>query len=140
MELSIGAIKNDRQTRNHDYKDYNSVDGRKKGTHAFITECRRIIWEHIIWPIVIKTKKPYFTLKEYHLKRDEFISTHTHNIHGGNLRFGLSSLISKGLLYKKDRGQYWIHYRLNPYIYRGTDLEYGSAIKQVNYTRMRSRY
>ena len=48
MELSIDAIKNDRQFRSDDYNDYNSVDGRKKRTHAFITECRRIIWEHII--------------------------------------------------------------------------------------------
>ena len=132
MRLTINATKND----NNDYRNDNYSDNNKpinrltKGTHAFITECRRIVWEHIIWPIIVKTKKPYFTLKEYHLKRDEFISAY--NIHGWDLGYGLSSLISRGILNKKDRGQYWIHYRLNPYICRGIELDYGFAIKHVN--------
>lgn len=130
MGLGIDTIRNDLQLRS-DYKDNMSFDGIKKGTHAFITECRRIVWEHIIWPIVLKTKKPYFTLKEYHLKRDEFISAH--GIHGWDLGYGLSSLLSKGILCKKDRGQYWIHYRLNPYICSGISLDYAFAIKHVNY-------
>lgn len=94
MGLSIDAIKNDVYYSSGDYKDNKSFDGIKKGTHAFITECRRIVWEHIIWPIFLKTQKPLFTLKEYHLKRDEFISAN--GIHGWNLGYGLSSLIAKG--------------------------------------------
>lgn len=106
-----------------------STEELKEHMHSLL-KCRRIVWEHIIWPIIVKTKKPYFTLKEYHLKRDEFISAY--NIHGWDLGYGLSSLISRGILNKKDRGQYWIHYRLNPYICRGIELDYGFAIKHVN--------
>jgi hypothetical protein len=131
MRLIIDATKNNNHYRNGNFNDNdnNTINRRTKGTHAFITECRRIVWEYIIWPIIVKTRKPYFTLKEYHLRRDEFISAHS--IHVWDLGCGLSSLISKGVLYKKDRDQYWIHYRLNPYIHTDAVLDYGFAMKHV---------
>jgi hypothetical protein len=130
MGFIIDVTKNDYQFRSVDSNNDKPINRRKKGTHAFITECRRIVWEYIIWPLVVKTKKPYFTLREFHLERDELTSAH--NIHRWDLGYGLSSLISKGILFRKDGDQYWIHYRLNPYVYRGTDLDYGFAMKHVN--------
>jgi hypothetical protein len=101
MRLIIDATKNNNHYRNGNFNvnDNNTINRRTKGTHAFITECRRIVWEYIIWPIIVKTRKPYFTRKEYHLRRDEFISAHS--IHVWDLGCGLSSLISKGILHKK---------------------------------------
>ena len=136
MRLIIDCTDNNNQYRKGNFSDNvndtKPINRRTKGTHAFITECRRIVWEYIIWPIIVKTRKPYFTRKEYHLRRNEFISAN--NIHMWDLGCGLSSLVSKGILYKKDRDQYWIHHRLNPYIHRRV-LDYGFAIKRVNSIR-----
>lgn len=119
--------------------DSKSINGRKKGTHASITEYRRIVWECIIWPLIMEAKRPYFTLQEYHLKRNEFTSAH--KIPYSELGYGLASLIAKGIVYKKSRNQYSIHSQLSPYIDRETNLDYGFAIKHVTYLyRGKSKY
>ena len=43
---------------------------RKKGKHASSTENRRLVWEYVIWPLVLDVNRNYFTLKEYHIQRD----------------------------------------------------------------------
>ncbi|MFZ0512613.1 MAG: hypothetical protein WAM14_13475, partial [Candidatus Nitrosopolaris sp.] len=45
----------------------NTVTG--KGKHASSTENRRMVWEKIIWPLILDVNRSYFSLKEYHIKR-----------------------------------------------------------------------
>ncbi|MDQ3562058.1 MAG: hypothetical protein M3382_03580, partial [Thermoproteota archaeon] len=45
---------------------------RTKGKHASSTENRRMVWENVVWPLVLELNRSYFTLKEYHAKRDSF--------------------------------------------------------------------
>jgi predicted RNA binding protein YcfA (HicA-like mRNA interferase family) len=47
-----------------------------KGRHASSTENRRMVWEKIIWPLVLDVNRSYFSLKEYHVKRDQFCQTY----------------------------------------------------------------
>ena len=136
MGLIIDAISNNHPQIGND-NIIKAINGRKKGTHAFITEYRRIVWECIIWPLFLEAKRPYFTLQEYHLKRDEFNSTH--NIPSWELGYGLSSLVAKGILYKKGGNRYWIHNQLSPFVYGEAVVDYGFAIKHVTYIYRRKR-
>jgi hypothetical protein len=43
-----------------------------KGKHASSTESRRIVWEYIVWPLILQTNRQYFTIHEYHRNKDEF--------------------------------------------------------------------
>ena len=43
-----------------------------KGKHASSTENRRMVWEKIVWPLILDVDRSYFSLKEYHIKRDQF--------------------------------------------------------------------
>ena len=42
-----------------------------KGKYATSTENRRLMWEHIIWPLILQINRNYFTPQEYHKRRDE---------------------------------------------------------------------
>ena len=53
-----------------------------KGKHASSTENRRMVWEKIIWPLVLGVNRSYFSLKEYHVKRDQFCQTQDTTIKG----------------------------------------------------------
>ena len=50
-------------------ENYKSKE-RKKGKHASSTENRRLVWEYVIWPLVLDVNRNYFTLNEYHTQRD----------------------------------------------------------------------
>jgi hypothetical protein len=50
---------------------------RRKGKSAFATENRRVVWECIVWPLILQINKQYFTLEEYHIKRDRFSQIYT---------------------------------------------------------------
>ena len=41
-----------------------------KGKYASSTENRRLVWEYVIWPLILDVNRNYFTLQEYHIKRD----------------------------------------------------------------------
>ena len=102
---------------------------KKKGKHASSTESRRIVWENIVWPLILETNRQYITVQEYRTKRDEFIRTH--NIYSSSqLSGGLISLMNKGIL-AKNKGLYSIHYRLVPYMRKKIKLEYGHAARET---------
>ena len=90
-----------------------------KGKHASSTESRRIVWEYIVWPLILQTNRQYFTIHEYHRKKDEFAKINN-NIKPGSPKFsgGLISLMNRGLL-EKNNGLYSIHYRLVPHEEKG---------------------
>ena len=70
-----------------------------KGKHASSTENRRMVWEKIIWPLILDVDRSYFSLKEYHIKRDEFCQTY--NIRPSKVASGVISLTVKDMLIRE---------------------------------------
>lgn len=103
-----------------------------KGKHASSTENRRMVWENVVWPLILEINKPYFTLKEYHAKRDEFCKVS--GVPASRVAGGFVSLLIKGIL-SRNKNMYSIHYRLIPYMRKRAPLEYGQVIREVNTKR-----
>ncbi len=103
---------------------------RMKGKYASSTENRRIVWEGIIWPLILEKDRSYFTVGEYHQKRDAYYKEH--DISPNKIAGGFVSLIVKGLLIKdKDKDVYSIHYKLIPYLRKRMVLSYGQAAREI---------
>ncbi len=109
----------------------NGKDSESKGKHAHSTEYRRLIWEMIVWPLIIEKNRPYFSKDEYQLKR--IIFSKESNIPSSKLSGGLISLVVKGILIKEEN-IYSLHYRLIPYLRKKAALTYGQALKET-YTK-----
>ncbi|MEM2856820.1 MAG: hypothetical protein QW416_06955 [Candidatus Nitrosocaldaceae archaeon] len=104
---------------------------RVKGKYASSTENRRLVWEDIIWPLILDNNRPYFTIGEYHSKRDDYLQSH--EINPNKIAGGFVSLIVKGLIIKdKGRDVYTIHYRLIPYLRKRVVLRYGQAARDIS--------
>jgi hypothetical protein len=110
-----------------DNEDQRSL--RKKGKHASSTENRRMVWENVVWPLILDINKSYFSLKEYHEKRDTFC-TNT-GTQSSKVAGGFVSLLIKGII-TRNKNIYSIHYRLIPYMRKKAPLEYGLVIREVN--------
>ena len=102
-----------------------------KGKHAHSTEYRRLIWEMIVWPLILEKNKPYFSKDEYQSKRIDF--SRDNPIPSSKLSGGLISLVVKGILIKEEN-TYSLHYRLIPYLRKRAILTYGQALKET-YTK-----
>jgi hypothetical protein len=102
---------------------------KRKGKHASSTENRRMVWENVVWPLVLKINRSYFTLKEYHSKRDEFCRVT--GVPPSKVAGGFVSLLIKNII-TKNKNIYSIHYRLIPYMRKKAPLEYGLVIREVN--------
>ena len=102
-----------------------------KGKHARSTEYRRLIWDTVVWPLILENNKPYFTKEEYQQKR--LIFSTKNDIPASKLSGGLISLVIKGIL-KKEDNIYSLHYRLIPYLRKKVVLSYGQALKET-YTK-----
>ncbi len=102
---------------------------RKKGKHASSTENRRLVWEYVIWPLVLDVNRNYFALKEYHIQRDTVCKER--NILPSKVAGGFVSLLVKGILIR-EKNMYSIHYKLIPYMRKKVDLDYGTVIREVN--------
>ncbi|HET9805379.1 MAG TPA: hypothetical protein VFP49_00570 [Nitrososphaeraceae archaeon] len=109
----------------------NGKDSESKGKHAHSTEYRRLIWEMIVWPLIMEKNRPYFSTDEYQLKR--IIFSKESNIPSSKLSGGLISLVVKGILIKEEN-IYSLHYRLIPYLRKKAALTYGQALKET-YTK-----
>jgi hypothetical protein len=110
---------------------YNSLTQSKKkekGKHASSTESRRLIWEQVVWPLILEKNRQYFTLREYRIKSNEFSRTHNIQLPTSRRSGGLISLMNKGIL-KRDKGLYSIHYKLVPYLRKKANLDYGTATR-----------
>jgi hypothetical protein len=105
---------------------------KNKGKHASSTENRRMVWEKVVWPLILEVNRSYFNLKEYHTKRDEFCRLY--NIQPSKVAGGFVSLLIKGILIR-EKNIYSIHYRLIPYMRKKVNLEYGLVIREVNTKR-----
>ena len=116
--------------RNHNNSGTNKR--KSKGKHASSTENRRMVWEKVVWPLVLDVSRSYFTLKEYHIKRDEFCQNS--EIRPSKVAGGFVSLLVKGIL-AREKDIYSIHYRLIPYMRKKVNLEYGLVIREINTKR-----
>ena len=103
-----------------------------KGKHASSTENRRMVWDNIIWPLILEVNRSYFTLKEYHLKRDYFCKIQ--KISPSKVAGGFVSLLVKGILIRQ-KNIYSIHYRLIPYMRKKAGIEYGQVIREISTKR-----
>ena len=103
-----------------------------KGKHASSTQNRRMVWENIIWPLILDVNRSYFTLKEYHSMRDKFCNNE--KIQSSKVAGGFVSLLVKGILIRQ-KTIYSIHYRLIPYMRKKAHLEYGQAIREASTKR-----
>jgi hypothetical protein len=101
-----------------------------KGKHASSTENRRMVWEKIIWPLILDVNRSYFSLKEYHMKRDEFCQTY--KIRPSKVASGVISLTVKGILIR-EKNIYSIQYRLIPYMRKRVNLEYGLVLREIRH-------
>ena len=99
----------------------------KKGKYATATQNRRIVWEKIVWPIILEIDDISFSLKQYQKKRDEICKKNNFKI--PEMSRGLSSLIQKGILIKENN-MYSIHYRLIAYMRVKADCDYPTAINE----------
>jgi hypothetical protein len=104
---------------------------RTKGKHASSTENRRMVWENVVWPLVLETNRSYFTLKEYHAKRDSFCKKN--GVSPSKVAGGFVSLLVKGIIVRS-KNMYSIHYRLIPYMRKKAELEYGLVTREI-YTK-----
>ena len=105
---------------------------KRKGKHASSTQNRRMVWEGIVWPLILQVNRSYFTLDEYHAKRDTFCATY--NIPQPRVAGGFVSLLVKGILTRENK-IYSIHYRLIPYMRKRANLEYGLVMREINSKR-----
>ncbi|HEY3094926.1 MAG TPA: hypothetical protein VGJ42_04115 [Nitrososphaera sp.] len=105
---------------------------RRKGKHASSTENRRMVWENVVWPLVLEINRSYFTLREYHAKRDAFCKENI--ITPSKVAGGFVSLLIKNII-TRDKNIYSINYRLIPYMRKKVPLQYGLVIREVNTKR-----
>jgi hypothetical protein len=97
----------------------------RKGKYASSTENRRLVWEYIIWPLILDLDKSYFTPDEYHKMRDRV--SKERNIPISKMAGGIVSLLVKGIL-TQDKKYYSIHYKLIPYMRKKVHLDYETVL------------
>jgi len=99
----------------------------EKGKYAAATQNRRIVWEKIIWPLILEVGDVTFSVKQYQKKRDQICQKN--NLKISDISRGLASLLQKGMLLKEDN-MYSIHYRLIAYMRMKADCDYPTAINE----------
>ena len=99
----------------------------EKGKYAAATQNRRMVWEKIIWPLILEIDDVTFSVKQYQKKRDQICQKN--NLKISDISRGLASLLQKGMLLKEDN-MYSIHYRLIAYMRVKADCDYSTAINE----------
>ena len=99
----------------------------EKGKYAAATQNRRIVWEKIIWPLILEVDDVAFSVKQYQKKRDEICQKN--NLKISETSRGLASLLQKGILLKENN-VYSIHYRLIAYMRMNANCDYATAINE----------
>ncbi len=122
-------MKDDEQQQQQQQRQKGVV--RTKGKHASSTENRRMVWENVVWPLILEMNRSYFTLKEYHAKRDSFCKKT--GVSPSKVAGGFVSLLVKGIIVRS-KNMYSIHYRLIPYMRKKAELEYGLVTREI-YTK-----
>ena len=100
----------------------------EKGKYATATQHRRVVWENIIWPLILELNDVVFSLKQYQIKRDQIGVKN--NLGVSEMSRGLVSLLQKGMIIKENT-TYSIHYRLIPYMRVKAECDYATAINEM---------
>jgi len=66
MFIFLNQENDDTKASRKDYPQSN-----RKGKYVTSTENRRLMWEYIVWPLILKINRNYFTPSEYHIIRDK---------------------------------------------------------------------
>ena len=99
----------------------------EKGKYAAATQNRRVVWEKIVWPLILEIDDVAFSVKQYQTKRDQICEKN--NLKISDISRGLASLLQKGILLKEDK-MYSIHYRLIAYMRMKANCDYATAINE----------
>ena len=99
----------------------------EKGKYAAATQNRRMVWEKIVWPLILEIDDVAFSVKQYQTKRDQICQKN--NLKISDISRGLASLLQKGMILKEDN-MYSIHYRLIAYMRVKADCDYPTAINE----------
>ena len=99
----------------------------EKGKYAAATQNRRVVWEKIVWPLILEIDDVAFSVKQYQKKRDQI--RQKNNLKILDISRGLASLLQKGMLLKEN-DMYSIHYRLIAYMRVKADCDYATAINE----------
>jgi hypothetical protein len=101
----------------------------EKGKYASATQNRRLVWEKVMWPLILELNSISFTMEQYKKKRNEVCKEL--NILPSRIAGGFVSLLLKGMLYK-EKDLYSVHYRLIPYMRLKADCDYATAIRETS--------
>ena len=101
----------------------------EKGKYASATQNRRLVWEKVMWPLILELNSVSFTMEQYKKKRNDVCKEL--NIPASRIAGGFVSLLLKGMLYK-EKDLYSIHYRLIPYMRLKADCDYAVAIRETS--------
>ena len=73
-DYDIKSNNKDQNTEKMTLENYKQKE-REKGKHASSTENRRLVWEYVIWPLILEVNRNYFTLQEYQSREIVFVKT-----------------------------------------------------------------
>jgi hypothetical protein len=108
----------------HEKEKSNNTTRAKDSTENLL----RMIWELVVWPLILENNRTYFTVEEYRVKMAEFCAVY--EIQPLKLSGILIAMVAKGLLTKRGN-TYSIHSRHMPYMQKKISLGYGRAVKEV---------
>ncbi len=110
-------------------RQYNEKENSTKTKAKDSTEnLLRMIWELVVWPLILENDRTYFAVEEYRVKMAELCAVY--EIQPLKLSGLLITMVAKGLLTKRGN-TYWIHSRHMPYMRDKIILGYGRAVKEV---------
>jgi len=89
----------------------------------------RMIWEMVVWPLILESNRTYFSVEEYRLKMAEFCAVY--EIQPLKISGLLIAMVAKGLLTK--RGNIFsIHNKHIQYMQKKIIIGYGRAVKEIH--------
>jgi hypothetical protein len=108
--------------------NHGKVESDKRKSKDSTENFLRMIWELVVWPLILENDRAYFAVEEYKVKMDELCQVY--EIQPVKLSGFLIALGAKGLL-TKSGDAYWIHSKHMPYMQKKINLGYGRAVKEV---------
>ena len=118
------AIENEERRQYHEKEKSNNKARTKDSTENLL----RMIWELVVWPLILENDRTYFSVEEYRAKMAEFCAVY--EIQPLKLSGLLIAMVAKGLLTKRGN-TCSIHSRHVPYMKKKISLGYGRAVKEV---------
>ncbi len=118
------AIENEERRQYHEKEKSNNKARTKDSTENLL----RMIWELVVWPLILENDRTYFSVEEYRVKMAEFCTVY--EIQPLKLSGLLIAMVAKGLLTKRGN-TCSIHSRHMPYMKKKISLGYGRAVKEV---------